>query len=230
MTRRGAGAIDSGKLIRWFDFQAPLYRLWRDDYNGPLVTAVLGALRAEPARHVLDAACGTGLFTLGLARAEPHLRVEAIDASAGMLGVAKRQASRLRLANLGLHRGDVLWLPFRDRSFDVVVAGGLVPCLNEPGRALSEFHRVLVDGGRLMSVEFDRTAMGLGLRIFFNAMIAGYHTVSGVFSRFRFAKRWNVARSTIDPAHHERALRASGFELLDAQSVAGHRLYHARKR
>jgi demethylmenaquinone methyltransferase/2-methoxy-6-polyprenyl-1,4-benzoquinol methylase len=52
--------------------------------------------------------------------------------------------------------GDMLALPFADRTFTVATTGyGLrnVPDLNQ---ALLEIHRVLVPGGRLLSLDFNR--------------------------------------------------------------------------
>ena len=70
--------IDAKKLSNWYDFQAPLYRLWRDDYDGPLVQVVrelLGpVLPAAKPLKLLDASCGTGMFALGLAKRDPELR------------------------------------------------------------------------------------------------------------------------------------------------------------
>ncbi len=222
--------IDREKIIRWFDFQAPFYRLWRDDYDGSLVREALVLLRVEgDAQAVLDAACGTGLFSIGLALAEPGWRIDGIDASSGMLAVARRQASRRGLGNIAWHHGDVTALPFDDNAYDAVVAAGLIPCLNEPGRALAEFHRVLRRGGRLVSIEFDRLAMGLGMGIFIRIMILGYKTVSTLLPRFRFAEDWSIGKSTIDTVRYERELSAAGFDILTVSRVASHVVYCARR-
>jgi demethylmenaquinone methyltransferase/2-methoxy-6-polyprenyl-1,4-benzoquinol methylase len=62
--------------------------------------------------------------------------------------------------------GDMLALPFPDRSFDLVTIGyGLrnVPGL---GAAIDEIARVLTPGGLLLSLDFDRPANGLVRRVY----------------------------------------------------------------
>src|SRR5262245_42047997 len=111
--------IDAQKLSNWYDFQAPFYRLWRDDYDGPLVRSVRALLSGatpngatgQPGSprplQVLDAGCGTGMFSLGLCKADAELELEGLDASEGMLNVARHQAEQLGLRNVRFVRGDV---------------------------------------------------------------------------------------------------------------------------
>lgn len=223
-------AIDSRKLIRWYDFQAPFYSLWRDDYDGPLVREVLSLLRSEPGiERVLDAGCGTGMFCIGLALAEPGWRFDAVDASAGMLAGARRNAAGKGAGRIELRQGDVTELDFADETFDAVVTAGVMPCLNEPRAALTELRRVLRPGGRLVSVEFDRASMGAGTRAFFHVMILGYRVVSRVLPRFRYAAHWNIESSTIDAERYEEEMRAAGLTLLGVTRVRGHVVHHARR-
>ena len=65
--------IDHDKLRNWYDFQAPFYRLWRNDYDSPLldrVETILEGLGDD--LTVLDAGCGTGLVSIGLGRRRPR--------------------------------------------------------------------------------------------------------------------------------------------------------------
>jgi ubiquinone/menaquinone biosynthesis C-methylase UbiE len=160
---------------------------------------------------ILDAGCGTGLFTIGLALTDSSRRLVGLDTSAGMLAVARNQADRLRLANVSFGQGDVLALPFDDATFDAVVAGGLFPNLNDPADALRELRRILKPEGRILIVEFDRTSMSLAVRLFFRTMILGQRAVSTLVPRFRFARRWNTRASTIDCDVFRRDLRRAGF-------------------
>jgi ubiquinone/menaquinone biosynthesis C-methylase UbiE len=214
--------IDRQKLTNWYDFQAPFYHLWRDDYDGPLVRTVAARLRAMGEElRVLDAGCGTGFFGIGLARRGPGWRVEGLDASAGMIRVARRQAERLGVRGTSFRQGDVASLPYDDGSFDAVFAAGLLPNLNDWSAALAEFRRVLRPEGRLLVIEFDRTALRGRQRLVFRAMILGYRAVSAVFRRFRFAEGWSVEASTVDRARLERLLGEAGFrrERLDREQA-----------
>jgi SAM-dependent methyltransferase len=49
---------------------------------------------------------------------------------------------------LGVPRGDVRWLPFRDRSFDAIYSMGTVEHFDETDQAVAEIYRVLKPGGR----------------------------------------------------------------------------------
>lgn len=224
-------AIDSRKLSNWYDFTAPFYTLWRDDYHDPMLRHVRRILRDVVApRSILDAACGTGLYTIGLAGNTEPWRIDGIDASAGMLRVARRKLRARGLGDVVLRQGDVSALPYRSEAFDAVVASGLMPNLEPPlrERALREFCRVLRPGGHLMLVEIDRTAMTARTRLFFHAMILGYRLVSTVVRRFRFSDDWGIRHSTIDPTLLDGELRRAGFTAVEtdrrAQQVLLHRV------
>ena len=221
--------IDSKKLTRWYDFQAPFYRLWRNRYDGPLVKQVLAFLGRGASEDLLDAGCGTGLFSIGIALHGEPRRIEGIDASEGMLAVARREANARGLDRLRYRQGDVGRLPFSDAEFDVVVSAGLIPCLNRPELALGEFRRVLRPGGRLISVEFDRESMGLLQRIFFLTLMSGFKLFAALQPKFRYAKRWNLEASTIDTAAYQTQIASAGFGLLDVVRCEGHILYHASR-
>ena len=115
-----------------------------------------------PADRLLDLACGTGDLAFAAA---PHVsRVVGLDLTFRMVQLAARRRVAVRSA-VGPRSappaprflsGDMLALPFPEASFDVVTTGyGLrnVPNLD---RALLEIRRVLVPGGRLLSLDFNR--------------------------------------------------------------------------
>ena len=128
-----------------------------------------------------------------------------------MLDVGREQAAALGLSNVSFEVGDVEALSFDDASFDVAVAAGLLPNLNEPEVALVEIHRVLRPGGRAFIVEIDRNALNFVDRLGFRVMVWGYRVISTVLPRFKFARGWSLERSTVDPAEVENRLRTSGF-------------------
>jgi len=229
-SQRPRTEIDPDRLRNWYDFQAPFYRLWRDDYDSPLVRAVAARLRSDlQAGTIFDAGCGTGLFTIGLASTDSAWRLVGLDMSAGMLAVARKQADKLRLDNVSFGQGDVLALPFGDATFDAAVAGGLFPNLNRPDDALRELWRILKPGGRILIVEFDRTSMSLVVRLFFRVMILGQRAVSTLVPRFRFARRWNTRASTIDRDAFRRDLRRTGFVERDVGLQASHVFFDCAK-
>jgi demethylmenaquinone methyltransferase/2-methoxy-6-polyprenyl-1,4-benzoquinol methylase len=52
-------------------------------------------------------------------------------------------------------------LPFRDGSFDVVTTGYGLRNVPDLAQAISEIHRVLAPGGRLVSLDFNRPGNSL---------------------------------------------------------------------
>ena len=117
----------------------------------------------EPSDRALDLAAGTGDLVFAAA---PHVRqAVGLDVTHRMLQLAAikktglRSVSRLGeppVASISFVTADMLALPFADGSFDVITTGyGLrnVPDLHV---TLAEIARVLVPGGRLLSLDFNR--------------------------------------------------------------------------
>jgi demethylmenaquinone methyltransferase/2-methoxy-6-polyprenyl-1,4-benzoquinol methylase len=121
----------------------------------------------EPGERVLDLACGTG--DLAFAAAARGGKVIGLDLTPRMVQLAQlAQAEQARargtataasLTSLTTFTvGDMMSLPIADASIDVITTGyGLrnVPVLDD---AIREMHRVLVPGGRLLSLDFNRPA------------------------------------------------------------------------
>ncbi|MDT8913476.1 class I SAM-dependent methyltransferase [Amycolatopsis sp. PS_44_ISF1] len=114
-------------------------------YERPAMLTLAGEVTG---RRILDAGCGSG--PLFAALRERGAVVTGIDASAGMVGLARRRLGAeadLRVTDLADP------LPFPDGEF-VVVASLVLHYLQDWGPALTELRRVLRPGGRLfVSVE-----------------------------------------------------------------------------
>jgi ubiquinone/menaquinone biosynthesis C-methylase UbiE len=221
--------INSDKLTNWYNFQAPFYHFWRDRYNSCLVHKMVSIIDNSDPKAVLDAGCGTGLFTIGLASLCQRHSFAGVDRSEGMLAVGRKQARKLGLSNTSFCLGDVEALPFAEMSFDTIIAAGLFCNLNDPARALQEFGRVLNAGGQAVIVEFDRNSMTRATRMFFNIMIMGYKLVSRCFKRFRFAEDWDIKSSTVDEDRLKDTLRGEGYDIRSIGRVEGHLVWHCVK-
>jgi len=222
--------IDTQRLTRWYDFQAPFYRWWRNDYGHPIVQRVTELLAESGPRHaLLDAGCGTGLFTIALARAFPRASVDGLDASGGMLRIARREAARNAVRGARFVHGDLLALPYRDDQFDGVVVAGVFPGLVDRARALIELRRVLRSAGRVVLVEFDRNAMRARTRAFVWILIAGYRLVSSCARRYRFATGWNLTRSTVDRPVLEHEARQAGLRICRVETDHEHLFFVLEK-
>lgn len=95
---------------------------------------------------VLDAGCGPGTITLGLARKAAPGLVTGIDIEDAQFAEASEQARREGLA-LEFRKASVYQLPFQDHYFDAVFSHALFEHLTEPLAALAELRRVLKPGG-----------------------------------------------------------------------------------
>jgi SAM-dependent methyltransferase len=103
--------------------------------------------RIGPHMRILDAGCGPGSITCGLARWVPDGEVVGVDAEASVLEHARDRANAEGVDNVAFQMGDVYDLAFPDGSFDIVYAHQLLQHLGRPVEALGEFFRVLKSGG-----------------------------------------------------------------------------------
>lgn len=112
-------------------------------YARPAMLALAGDVAG---RRILDAGCGSG--PLSAALRDRGAVVTGIDASAGMLTLARRRLGD----DVALHVVDLRdRLPFDDDAFDDVVASLVLHYLEDWGPTLAELRRVLKPGGRLIA-------------------------------------------------------------------------------
>lgn len=100
----------------------------------------------RPGRKVLDIGSGSGWLAKALGNRQAS--VTSVDLSVKNLFRIKSQLSQ---NSTHFVFADVYRLPFKDQTFDVVVASEVLEHLNSPEQALREIHRVLVFGGRLVA-------------------------------------------------------------------------------
>jgi SAM-dependent methyltransferase len=106
----------------------------------------------RPGARVLDVGAGRG----AVARAALALGgvVTAVDASPGMVELLGADYPEMTVRQM-----DAGALDFPDASFDLVTAGFVVQVLDDPGRALAEFRRVLAPGGTV-ALSLERQTVG----------------------------------------------------------------------
>jgi ubiquinone/menaquinone biosynthesis C-methylase UbiE len=109
-------------------------------------------------RTVLDAGCGTGIFSIIFANAGAA-KVTGIDISQGSLNTAQGLKEKFRLDNAEFLQQDMLNLPFPDEAFDIVWAWGTVHHTIDPFGAVSELLRVLKKGGSILLAVYTRTKL-----------------------------------------------------------------------
>lgn len=121
----------------------------RRQYMDP--AEVLGMYGVNAGMDVLDAGCGTGIFTVEMARMlGSQGRVHAVDLQPSMI-----EQTRQRVAGAGvnsmvqLHQVGLYDLPFADDSLDLAVMVSTLGEIPDKPAALSELRRVLKPGARL---------------------------------------------------------------------------------
>ena len=134
----------------------------RGIWKGPYSLDFFDRYVTPPAR-ILDAGCGVGRYTIPLAMREYD--VTGVDIS--LFAITELDNVRLRRnMQMGLAAADIFHLPFRDNSFDAVVAFGVLQHLLEDERStvLPEFARVLMPGGTLVIEVLGMEDMRIGGR------------------------------------------------------------------
>jgi SAM-dependent methyltransferase len=135
-------------------------------YHPSLVLKLLEVCPLQPGQHVLDFACGTGLFALSAAAAvAPQGRVIGIDISPAMLQRAQTKAATADLSTVTqflccdieqLHdslSSDLLG------TFDAAACSAAIPFLTQPQQTLRSWRHWLKPGGRLVFNAFVPPAM-----------------------------------------------------------------------
>jgi ubiquinone/menaquinone biosynthesis C-methylase UbiE len=127
------------KYDHWFT--TPIGALVKK-YEGELI---LDLLRPLPGEIILDAGCGTGIFTLGILFLGAH--AVGLDRSLPMLKVA---AQKTKPYPFQIVSADMSNLPFRQETFDKVVSVTTLEFIKDAKEAVEELFRVTKKGGSIV--------------------------------------------------------------------------------
>jgi demethylmenaquinone methyltransferase/2-methoxy-6-polyprenyl-1,4-benzoquinol methylase len=119
----------------------------------------------RPGERVLDVCAGTNAIGIALLRREPTLEVHAIDRSAAMQEVGRRNAEALGMRIRSVI-DDVHTLPYPDSTFDVVTLQFASRHLRIQ-RVASEIRRVLKPGGRFYHCDMLRPGNRVVERLYY---------------------------------------------------------------
>ncbi|XP_022937076.1 uncharacterized methyltransferase At1g78140, chloroplastic [Cucurbita moschata] len=107
------------------------------------ITPVLGG-------NIIDASCGSGMFSRIFAKSGLFSSVVALDYSENMLKECYafiKEEENFPKESLVLIRADIARLPFASSSIDAVHAGAALHCWPSPSAAVAEISRILKPGG-----------------------------------------------------------------------------------
>lgn len=140
--------VSAREAERFYDRLGGLYDL-AERYEGRAKARALALLEPSPGQTVLEVGAGTGKILARLrAAVAPTGQAIGFDLSPVMIALACDRTGA------PVCRGDVRHLPFAEGSVDRLFCSyvlDLIPTRDLPG-VLSEFHRVLKPGGRLVVV------------------------------------------------------------------------------
>ncbi len=143
------------KSRQLFDAWPDEYDRWFESALGSIVRQCEEELVSEllsllPGETILDAGCGTGVFT-GAVLASGS-RVVGIDASLPML---QKASSKLRSLPFTPLAADILNLPFKDETFDKTVSITALEFLAEADAAIAELFRVTRSRGVVLAATLN---------------------------------------------------------------------------
>ena len=115
---------------------------------------VVNLARPGAATRVLDLATGTG--DLAFAAANRGAPVVGLDITQRMIELARAKQQQLPAHPALFLVGDMLALPFPAASFEIVTTGYGLRNVPDLAAAIGEIRRVLVPGGQLLSLDFNR--------------------------------------------------------------------------
>lgn len=113
--------------------------------------------RVQPTDNVLDIAGGTGDVTFAVARCSRPRHIQCTDLVDEMLDVARAHyaAGKACGVPVDFEVVDAQAIPYADESYDVVTMAYGLRNMPRRAEALAEMYRVLVPGGRLISLDFS---------------------------------------------------------------------------
>jgi len=158
--------------------------------------------------RLLDAGCGAGSITLGLAEVVRPAEATGVDLNAEQIQRAIESGREQGVGNVVFRTGSVYELPFDAGTFDAVFSHAVLEHLADPSRALVEFRRVLrsvgIVGVRAPDVRGNLLAPADPSILEAMEMVRRLIVHNG--------GNWHIGPDT------KRLLREAGFELLEVDA------------
>lgn len=135
-----------------FDSEAETYDQWYETPLGKFVDSletreIISLLHPTKGMNVLDAGCGTGNYSIKLARL--GCLVTGVDVSEKMLDTARKKAKGAGHA-ISFINSNIESLPFASEQFDAVVSVVALEFVENQQKAFDELFRVVQKGGKIV--------------------------------------------------------------------------------
>jgi ubiquinone/menaquinone biosynthesis C-methylase UbiE len=146
--------IPQDEIAALYDKLARVYDLWAALTESHTRRQALDLAEIKDGQRILEVAVGTGIAFLEIARRNPHGFNVGVDLSRNMLLKAKKRLTKLSGSGYVLILGTAFDLPLKDRSVDLIMNIYMLDLIafDDMRRVLSEFRRVLRQGGRMVLV------------------------------------------------------------------------------
>ena len=206
-----------------YDFLNHLLSLNIDQsWRRKTITFLKDTLSESPAL-CLDLCCGTGDLALELAR-RGSAQVIGSDFSHSMLQLGLEKIRKQGLATrIWIAEADALNLPFRGGTFDAMSIAFGLRNLESLAHGLSEMHRVLKPGGKLVVLEFSKPTNAL-----FNSLFQFYFfkvlpRIGALISRNAYAYSYlpDSVNQFPDQKQLSDIMMNSGFENVNYLNLSG---------
>jgi ubiquinone/menaquinone biosynthesis C-methylase UbiE len=201
---------------------------WDSVYgDGGVKGEIYSARQSRVVRWVVELA-GSGASVIEIGTGAGHLAVDlatrgfdvlAVDASEGMLERTRKNAVQAGLdGRVRTLRADALDIPIADASFDVAVAVGLLPWVEDPRRALREMARLVRPGGYVLVTTDNRYGISRLLDP------AWHPNARAAIRRFRrrlgqSPRRWNPGPVGYSWTKTRSLLASQGLRVIDRAGV-----------
>jgi ubiquinone/menaquinone biosynthesis C-methylase UbiE len=138
------------------------FRRWLSGAHAPAHSRRTAAVNAafflpylRPGMDLLDAGCGPGSITIGLAEAVAPGKVVGIDTNPAAIGAARQLAAEHRVANVSFEVVDLHESPFPPANFDAIFAHAVFQHVPDAKRAAQSLRKMLRPGGVIGVADAD---------------------------------------------------------------------------
>ncbi len=121
---------------------------------------ILSAVEMKPHFIAADLGCGSGYFTVALARKVK--KVYGIDVQEEMLGFLEAKMGKLKIKNIELLLSKPDEIPLEDESVNLLISVNTLHEFGNREKMIKEMRRVVKKGGRLLIVDFKKEETGFG--------------------------------------------------------------------
>lgn len=170
---------------------------------------------------VLDVACGTGDFTIEIAKKlAAGSKVQGVDISEGMMAIGREKIAKAG-ADADMEMADCEALPYEENTFDRISVGFGVRNFENLEVSLKEMHRVLMHGGKAVILELSLPSNAFirwCYKLYFMKILPA---IGGMISGNRSAYKYLPASVLKFPAPDKftEMMKNAGFEPVEHKSM-----------